>query len=321
MGSPRKSITVVPTLVACFCCILCLASRGASSVTPHRTDLQKSIANSRIKTVVNLTAQELRKSYSADLEHVEFDQSQEELGDLLKQVGEKVEALFRNLNDVSAREQVVLRKMNSNGQTAAMARMNFNYLVLVRPDQAGIGFKEERTDRNADSVQLRTALNIVPGNLSNMAGFVVTSGFATLCLYFHPIHQSGSNFRYLGKERGSPRLQVIAFAQKPEVGDFLAAIDGAKGTTPVLVQGLIWVDPRTYEIVRMRTDLLEPDLSDGVMSQTTDIRLAEVRFADSSQVYCLPSRVEVALVFGGALYRNTHSYSDYKLFRVETRIK
>jgi hypothetical protein len=68
----------------------------------------------------------------------------------------------------------------------------------------------------------------------------------------------------------------------------MAAVGSSSGRTPVLVRGLVWVDPNTYQIVRMRTDMLKPDLRDGVLQQTTEIWLSEVRFADSPQPFWLP---------------------------------
>jgi hypothetical protein len=259
-----------------------------------------------------LSEPQLRLLYHTQLGGVVFTKNQEELAPLLRQAGEKVDAMFHNFDDTSAKEQVVLRRMNSSGTTQGYIRSNFNYLILVHRDRSEIGFEEYRTDSEGKPARLE-ALNI--------GSFIVTSGFAAQCLYLHPEHQNGSRFRYLGKERAAPHAHVIAFAQKPEVGDSMAAIGGYFGQTPVLVQGLAWIDPNTHEVVRVLTDLLEPDLRDDVQRQTTETWFSDVHFADSPQPSWLPHQVEVTAVYRGITYRNTHSYSGYKLFRVATRIK
>jgi hypothetical protein len=320
MGGRLKPYIAIPALIALACCFAVFQILAAALILPQKTDTEKPRVNARTKTVVDLKERELLSMYPADLGRIEFAKDQDGLGNLLKQVGQRVDDLFLNFNNTSSKEQVVLRRMGSSGQPVAYLRSDFNYLILAHSNESGVGFEEERTDSVGKSVELPAGNNRLAKELATMSGFVVTSGFAAFCLYLHPSHQDGSRFRYLGRVRAAPHAQVIAFAQKPEVGDYLAAIGSSRGIIYVLLQGLIWLDPLTYQIVRMRTDLLEPDLPDGVTVQTTDIRLSDVHFADSPQVLWLPRQVEVSLVVQGVLYRNTHSYSDYKLFRVDTRI-
>jgi hypothetical protein len=294
------------------CYFVALGTRASPFVPTKETNPQRPSPGPTIKTVVDLSEPQLRRLYPTQLGRIVFAKNQEELALLLRQAGEKVDAMFHNFDDTSASEQVVLRRMSSAGQTQAYIRSNFDYLILVHRDRSQIGFEEYRTDSEGKPARLE-ALNI--------GSFIVTSGFAAQCLYLHPNHQFGSRFRYLGKERAAPHAQVIAFAQKPEVGDFMAAIGTSSGPRPVLVQGLAWIDPNTYEVVRMLTDLLEPDLRDGVLKQTTETWFSDVHFADNPQPFLLPRQVEATAVYRGITYRNTHSYSGYKLFRVATRIK
>jgi hypothetical protein len=294
------------------CCFVALGMRAASLGPIKQTKAQAPSPSQQIKTVVDLSGPQLRLLYPRQLGGVVSTKNQEELAPLLRQAGDKVDAMFHNFDDTSAKEQVVLRRMNSAGTTQAYIRSNFNYLILVHRDRSEIGFEEYRTDSEGKPARLE-ALNI--------GSFIVTSGFAAQCLYLHPSHQPGSRFRYLGKERGAPHAHVIAFAQIPEVGDFMAAIGTPSGPRPVLVQGLAWIDPDTFEVVRMLTDLLEPDLRDEVLKQTTETWFADVHFADSPQPIWLPQQVEFTAVYRGITYKNTHGYSGYKLFRVSTRIK
>jgi hypothetical protein len=98
-----------------------------------------------------------------------------------------VDAMFRNFNDTSSKEQVVLlRIMRSNRQPYAYTKSIFNYVILVHPDRSEIGFEEYRTDSQGKSVRYAP---------DSSGLFVATSGFAAQSLYLHPNHQFGSRFR------------------------------------------------------------------------------------------------------------------------------
>ena len=90
------------------------------------------------------------------------------------------------------------------------------------------------------------------------------------------------------------------------------------GIVTLLGQGLAWVDPRTFQILRMRTDLLEPQPKIGLNGDTTEIYYDEHRFGTKAMSFWMPREVTVTLRFSGIAFRNTHRYSDYKLFSVES---
>jgi hypothetical protein len=276
-------------------------------------------------TVVDLSVQELLNLYPADLSDIVFEENLEALDFLLKKVGENVEAFFRDIRDTTSNEQILLQRLDASERVRSSARANFNYLLARRADRLETGFQEHRADSKD-----RLSGSELSAQFAKMSGYMVTSGFAGHCVYLHPRHQLCSRFRYLGRQTLKPRAHVVAFAQRPETGDFLTAIVGSRSSTPVLLQGFVCVDGDTWQISRMRTDLLNPDRQTNVMRMTTDVRLSEVRFKESSRVFWLPSVVVVTLVQGVAIsvsgdpkviYRNTHRYSNYKMFRVEVRIK
>jgi hypothetical protein len=219
-----------------------------------------------------------------------------------------VEAFFREFPNTASKEQVRFERLGNNGRVHDSTRKNYNYLLLVNPDDAGIKFREDRTDSKGH-----------PVNPEAMSGYVTSSGYAGLCVFLHPRHRFGSRFRYLGRQASEPCAHVIAFAQKPEVRDVLAHfIDIQWGSRPLLFQGIVWVDPATNQIVRMRTDLLAPDTGVGLMRQSSDILLSEVHFDAIPQTFWLPSEVTVIWILPGTTFRNRHRYSDYKLFTIES---
>jgi hypothetical protein len=271
-----------------------------------------------------LSLEELCRLYRDDFNDVVYDKPPEDLGLLLQKVGAKVEEFFANMSNTIAKEHLVLQRLNAEGRTEKSLETDFSYLLTVRSDIQGNKIDEDRTDSQGQSVRL-IGRREIQAKLQQMSNFMVTSGHATMSIYLHPDHQAGSHFRYLGRQVTAPRALLIAFAQKPEKRDFQSRI-GYEILTPVLLQGLVWVDARTFQIVRMKTDLLEPALVLGVLKMTTEIWLTEVSLKENSQRLSVPRLVKVTAICilpgaGSITFRSTHSYSNYRLFTVESTIK
>ena len=296
MGSSRTALRAAVAGFLCFVCVPVRAQtasgRPPSKVTP--------------KTIVDLKPDELRRQYHTELGHLEFVDNPEELRAVLSKTGQNVEAFFNNVQNTASKEEILAQRLRLSGIIEASSHSSYHYLLLAHPNDIGTRFEEERTNDNNR-----------PINFQRLVDYLVTSGFAGQCVFLHPSHQYGSRFRYLGRQPSEPRAHVIAFAQKPEVGDFLNFINGTV-STPALLQGLLWIEPDTCQIVRMRTDLLEPDLRNRVTRQTTESWFSEVHFDDPSQSFWLPRRVLVTIEYEQRIFRNQHSYSDYKLFSVSS---
>ncbi|HKS94560.1 MAG TPA: hypothetical protein VJV74_00340 [Terriglobia bacterium] len=181
----------------------------------------------------------------------------------------------------------------------------FNYIALARSGTAKLGLDEYRTNNHGKSVE--------PG------GGLVTKGFASMSIHFHPTYQRDSVFRYLGRERLRGRdTFVVAFAQRPGVARVVGQIDLPGRSVTILVQGVAWIDSGSFQIVRLHTDLLAPPEGSGLKRQSTEIEYGEVRFKQFGSALWLPIRVTVTLNWRGEVLRNRHEYSDFKLFAVET---
>ena len=308
--SSQSKIALVssPAILFLLLCLFCSRVTAVSGMDVVVQVPQELAANAKTSTVVDMTVEELHQHYPEELIDLEFNASQDELGLILLKVGGKVEALFRDFSNTASKEQVRLEKLALDGRVDYSTKKNYNYLILVDPQEAGIRFREDRTDSRGHQV-----------NPERMSGYVISSGYAGLCIFLHPSHQFGSRFRYLGRQTSEPFAHLIAFAQKPEVGDFLASfIDKQWGSRRLLFQGIVWVDPYTNQIVRMRTELLSPDRYISLTKQSTDIWLSEVRFDAASQSFWLPREVTVTCRWAGMTLRNRHRYSDYRLFTIES---
>ncbi len=151
----------------------------------------------------------------------------------------------------------------------------------------------------------------------------MTTGLVTIGSFFRPAHQRACRFRCLGRQRAEPHAIVIAFAQRPGMADILGMFQapGMASPTLTLYQGLAWVDPATFQIIRMRTDLLAPRPDVLLNRQTTQVWFSEVQFSSTPRTFWLPREVLVDTLWNSRVYRNRHRYSEYAVFLVETQEK
>ena len=131
---------------------------------------------------------------------------------------------------------------------------------------------------------------------------MLTRGYETVPLFFHPYYRDGSVFRYLGRETTGAKNHVIAFAQIPDKARLRGKIESFGILFGFFLQGFVWVDPTTYQILRMRTDLLFPLFEAGLTRQTSVIDLAQVRFDETGQALWLPHEVTVYSDIYGAKF-------------------
>jgi tetratricopeptide (TPR) repeat protein len=247
-----------------------------------------------------------------ELKGLEAALNQSELAGILLKTGEGVRSFFGTFQNTASVEEIREERLAKDGKARDVLNEKFQYLLLLRPEKWGLGLEEFRTNSHGD----RTT----PGGLDS--GLMVTSGFASASLIFHPAYQSGAAFRYLGRQTlNGHDCQVIAFAQDPRKAQMVERFNTSNDSVLVLFQGLAWIDSATYEIVRLRTDLLTPQTKIRLQRQTTEITYDPVQFKQVASALWLPSEVAVTLQWAGKTYRNTHHYSGFRLFNTATQEK
>jgi Tfp pilus assembly protein PilF len=264
---------------------------------------------SMAKSVLTESPQDLIKAMP-ELKGITVASSQDELGVILKNVGEGVESFFKNFPNTVSLEQVHQERLGKDGKVTRSRDQDFQYLLLARPERWGVGIEENRATPAGE----RTAL----GGYNE--GMMLTAGFASVSLLFYPAYQNGAKFRYLGRQPlGGKDLYVIAFAQNPKTARTEERFSTDNASALILTQGVAWIDPTNYQIVRIRTDLLAPQPKVRLQRQTTEIQFQEVSFKEVASALWLPQEVSVTVDWRGRVYRNWHRYSDFKLFNVETK--
>jgi tetratricopeptide (TPR) repeat protein len=234
------------------------------------------------------------------------------LAGVLSAVGDNVSRLFANLFNLSAIESVQLERSDRKGNADRSKDFRYLYLCLGAVDKKDPYFEEYRSDERGNEM-LQAGLE---------EGYMLTAGFVSSPLIFHPIHQNGNEFRLLGyqKLRGRNTI-VVAYAQIPGRCRLKGQFQAGKQVEETYKQGIAWIDAENYQILHLVSDLLKPLPQIGLNGLRTEIDFDRARFNQTSEEFWLPTRVIVTVDWHNRLLRNSHAYSDFKLFDVRTSQK
>jgi hypothetical protein len=285
---------------------------AASGNSPlENQEPQRAPARDGSATIVDKTPAELVQAMP-ELAGLEPAKSQEVLPEILKNVGAKVEDYFHNVVSTSAQEETIQERLGLDGKVEETYKQAFRYLVIAHPEKGPLVFEEYRTDeksRTASGPLLRDTL--------------LTEDFVYIPVYLHPVYQEESDFSYVGQQRvEGHKCHVVAFAQVPRAAHLWARLTDWFASYKFLLQGLVWIDPASFQIIRMYTELL-PDATVGnIKEYTTDVTYGEVRFKGIDVAFWLPREVVVNLDLGGrkGKFRNYHRYSHYQLYTSQTKL-
>lgn len=286
-----------------------LAAKAIAAVAPQLVDIsgQSYYANARpyIEDPVEQLVERI-----PELKTLQPAQDQQALLMILRKTAVNVDEFFRDAVDLLANEEIKRDGLSAKGSTKSSQRLRYNYLVLLHRDESPFRLEEYRTDVDGNRVD--------PGPDK---GYSITAGFALNCIHFASGHRSDSTFRYLGDEMiGARNTYVVGFAQRPGQATFTGVAGGPWGSVVIMVQGIAWVDKNSFQIVRLRADLLAPRDDIGLERQTTEETFTAVQLADIPSPLSLPIDVHVYAVFNGNMFRNEHHYTDYRRYRVSVKI-
>lgn len=197
--------------------------------------------------------------------------------------------------------------MRCPGNAAAERRESFNYLMLIHETATGKMLEEDRTETRPrpDQPPLQPFFR----------------GFVQEWIAFWPGNRSEAHFRYLGEQKiQGRRAFVVAYAQVPGAVPLPGQIQVKGRNIPLLLQGVAWIDSESYQILQLRTDLLEPQLEIDLLTQTSEIRFGPVRIPTLDLTLWLPKNVNVESKTTDDIFDEQHSYSKYHLYQATARI-
>ena len=229
------------------------------------------------------------------------------LEELLRRTSEQVNAYLDRISEVSCSERVLQEKLGDSGKTVEKEESAFNYLILLSSTNGEMNLVESRlVDQEKPAKKLQRPL-------------LVSNGFATLFLVFHPYYAAGFKFTDDGQENVNGRaLAKIHFQHTPGTRTPAALAVGGR-EFPLELSGTAWIDVETGTITRIAAGI-ETGMEDvGLRTLRSDVEYAPVTFHNPPDTYWLPSEATIEVETRHQHWRNTHRFSDYKRFSVNTK--
>ena len=236
--------------------------------------------------------------------------SGEDMQNLLARTSQQVSALVDQFSEVKCTEQVTQEKFKKDGKTELKEQSSYDYLVSLTNSGGELSLDESRLP-----------VHVAQPDKKKNTPLLVSNGFATLFLVFHPYYADSFEFTDLGAEDlNGHMLEKIKFKHVRNMRSPAAlALRGRE--FPLELSGTAWIDPRTGNLAKIVAGM-EQGLEDiGMKSFRSEVSFAPVPFRDVKEAYWFPLAATVEVETPRQHWRNTHRFTDYKRFSVSTEEK
>jgi hypothetical protein len=228
---------------------------------------------------------------------------------LLDRIGKQVELFWTDFSAVNCTETIEQVKLNPKGKTIQRETASYDYVILMQLAGNDLSVEESRIQQGKTKAK---------GTKKNRS-LLITDGFATLVLVFHPHFQASYQFSPAVEESVTGRrLYRIDFRHLPGARTPSVLQVGGRDY-PIAWKGSAWVDPDSLSIVRIRVGLREPMADIGLLRLDSDVHYAPVEYA-SGQLHWLPETAVIEAQTQRQHWRNLHRFSNYKHFSVDTEV-
>jgi hypothetical protein len=220
---------------------------------------------------------------------------------LVDQAQKQVVDYVGKLADLHCIEDVVQQKLKPNGYVDVARHSEYDYFLYMQGNSYDFQLSESRLE--------------VGTQKTVHAPMLLSNGFSTLLLIFHPYYRNAFEFR------ASP---VVSLDGRSVVPVHYSHIDGARTPAalalrgrefPLELEGTAWLDASSGQVVRMEATL-EHEMSD-VGLKSLDIKVDYVPSPKSTDRFMVPGKAVVDLQTPRQHWKNIHTFHDYKLFSTE----
>jgi hypothetical protein len=220
---------------------------------------------------------------------------------IVDQLQKQVVDFVGKLADLHCTEDVLQEKLRPNGGVDVSARSQFDYFLYIQGNSYDFQLSESRLE--------------IGNPKQKKEPLLLTNGFSTLLLVFHPYYRSGFEYT-VGPQESLDARPVIPVHFVHVSGTRTPAALAMRGREfPLDLKGTAWVDASTGQVVRMEAGLSH-DLSDVGLRALT-VRVDYTPGLRATDKLMLPSRAVVELQTPHQRWRNTHVFHNYKLFSTD----
>lgn len=231
----------------------------------------------------------------------------ETLTDVLDQTGRQVLQFWNYFSSVTCTEALTQSKIGPKGKVLFEQRETFDYLIMLQTAGMDISVDESRVEKARKASKGKVSL-------------LETNGFSILATIFHPLYQSRYEFRRLADDAPQGRTLVRVAFQQIAQDHPLSVLLLREREYPLQWKGTAWIDPASWAVVRIQAGLGTSNMDSGLVRLDADVTYSEIAFNGSTR-YWLPARAVIEAETKRQHWRNTHLFSNYRRFDVETEVK
>jgi len=230
------------------------------------------------------------------------------LDELLNRTGISVTRFLDQLGEVTCSEEVLQEKFNPKGKAEERLQSTYDYLVL----QQGQGSEPVLFEARQATKEAHAKKNV---------SLLVSNGFATELLIFHPYYQPSYTFAQLPDVHIQSKTYAQIHFAHVKGRPTPAALQLRGRDYPLSLAGTALIDPATGVIQRISTDL-ELSMDDlGIKGFHSDVEYAPIGFPQQAKTYWLPAQATVEVNTLKQHWKNVHRFTGYHLFSVSTSEK
>lgn len=230
----------------------------------------------------------------------------QKLAQLLERSSHQTMQFLDQFSDVKCTELVRQEKLGKDNKVQLKEDSTFDYLVILNNEGGELNISESRIPvHEAKKDRKNTSM-------------LLSNGFATLFLVFHPYYAEAFKFTLAGEEEVSGHIfDKVTFQHIPGMKTPAAlALRGRE--YPLELTGTAWIDPDTGSIARIEAGIADSLKDVGLNTLNSEIEFAPIPFKDVKQTYWFPTRARVEVETPKQHWRNLHQFTQYKKFSVST---
>lgn len=226
------------------------------------------------------------------------------LEDILARTAVSVERFWDQFSAVNCTEAVTQEKVAGQGKVLYRRDSLFDYLILMSLEGDDLNVEESRI------------LQKEAGKPSNLP-LLLTSGFSTLMLVFHPYYQGSFEFQRLEDEVADRTLVRLSFRHIPGTRSTSALRLRGKDY-PLDLEGIAWIVPDTWTVKQIEAHLESPLDDLNLRSLHTVVKYAPQYFQAGGGSQWLPAEASIDVETARQHWRNVHTFRDYRRFSVKS---
>jgi len=227
--------------------------------------------------------------------------------ELLTRMATHSSDVVQQLSSVKCTERVTQEKLATNGKIEFKQESSYDYMVILTNSEADLALEESR-------LVIRDGSNEKKKDLS----LLVSNGFATLFLVFHPFYSSSFQFTRLTDETVEGKLLSRIQFEHVRGMRTPAALALRGREFPLELSGTAWVIPETGTIVRIAAGVGKSLEDVGLKTFQVEVKYEPVIFRGVVPNHWLPVEARVEVETQRQHWRNVHQFVDYNLFSVNT---